>query len=203
MATDLFKGKEPLLFFSGSKEDRGPVRTLSNFAPADFTVKIGGVYEDFTCIEVPYQLMFARELNLAEFDVANALRAQLVGERPKNHGLIAKKFMGKGSMALLLRPFFPSKAAAERFYDSAKARFHEYNIDLMRRLVEARFSQDEKSKRVLLGTMDRKLVHFTRQGGVWGHNGTKGDNMLGKMLQTFRDFLRAEGDASTIELSDD
>jgi ribA/ribD-fused uncharacterized protein len=65
--------------------------------------------------------------------------------------------------------------------------------NVMREAVYAKFSQNPQIAKVLLGTVDEKLVEHTEKDRYWGDGGDgKGKNMLGTILMEVRDRLRKE-----------
>lgn len=63
--------------------------------------------------------------------------------------------------------------------------------DVMRKVVYAKFSQNEDIKQILLNTDDEEIVEVTSDDYYWGcgTNGT-GKNMLGVILMETRELLR-------------
>jgi N-glycosidase YbiA len=60
--------------------------------------------------------------------------------------------------------------------------------------VQAKFTQHEDLKAILLGTGDAKLVEHTERDAYWGDGGDgSGQNRLGQILMQVRDELRAAG----------
>ena len=69
-------------------------------------------------------------------------------------------------------------------------------IDVMRKAVYAKFTQDLNLKALLLSTHDHLLVQIKPGDDTWG-TGPRGDgaNMLGVLLMELRSQLQAEGQA--------
>lgn len=63
--------------------------------------------------------------------------------------------------------------------------------DVMRKAVEAKFTQREELKEILLSTGDEELIEQTTNDHYWGC-GTNGDgkNMLGRILMEVREKLK-------------
>jgi len=66
---------------------------------------------------------------------------------------------------------------------------------LMREVVQAKFTQHEDLKAILLGTGDALLVEHTANDSYWGDGGDgSGRNMLGLILMEVREALRRQTD---------
>lgn len=66
-------------------------------------------------------------------------------------------------------------------------------IDVMRKAVEAKFTQHEELKTLLLSTAEAKLVEHTERDDFWGDGGDgRGKNMLGRILMQVREGLRGK-----------
>ena len=66
-------------------------------------------------------------------------------------------------------------------------------IDVMRKAVEAKFTQHEELKSLLLSTGEAKLVEHTERDDFWGDGGDgRGKNMLGRILMQVREGLRGK-----------
>ncbi len=62
---------------------------------------------------------------------------------------------------------------------------------VMREAVYAKFSQHEVLAELLLGTGEAEIVEHTENDSYWGDGGDgRGKNMLGRILQETRNFLR-------------
>lgn len=67
-----------------------------------------------------------------------------------------------------------------------------YRVDVMRRVVRAKFSQRPDLRAILLGTGDELLVEHTERDSFWGDGGDgSGQNMLGQLLMEVRAELQA------------
>jgi ribA/ribD-fused uncharacterized protein len=79
-----------------------------------------------------------------------------------------------------------------------------YRLEVMRKALEAKFSQNEELSEKLLETGTRKLVEASPTDTFWGiGKAKKGQNMLGKMLMELRDKLRAAESEENEEENDE
>jgi ribA/ribD-fused uncharacterized protein len=79
------------------------------------------------------------------------------------------------------------KKKIRRDWESAK-------VDVMRRAVEAKFSQHADLSALLLATGDAQIVEHSDTDDFWGDGGDgRGKNMLGHVLMQVRDALRRVG----------
>lgn len=68
---------------------------------------------------------------------------------------------------------------------------------VMLRALRAKFTQNKKLGRLLLGTGDKYLVEHTRRDNYWGDGGDgTGTNRLGKLLVQLRTEMRADLEAA-------
>jgi N-glycosidase YbiA len=66
-------------------------------------------------------------------------------------------------------------------------------VGIMRRALEAKFTQHEELGRLLLSTGSCKLIEHTPNDDYWGDGGDGlGKNMLGRLLMEVREKLRGE-----------
>lgn len=66
-------------------------------------------------------------------------------------------------------------------------------IDVMRRAVEAKFTQHDELRTLLLSTGEARLVEHTENDDFWGDGGDgQGKNMLGRILMQVREGLRTK-----------
>ena len=66
-------------------------------------------------------------------------------------------------------------------------------VSIMRKAVQAKFTQHDNIREVLLSTVDAKIVEHTENDNYWGDGGDgSGKNMLGKILMEVREELRAD-----------
>jgi len=64
-------------------------------------------------------------------------------------------------------------------------------IDVMREAVEAKFTQHDDLRELLLGTGDATLIEHTENDNFWGDGGDgSGRNELGRVLMAVREALR-------------
>ncbi len=62
-----------------------------------------------------------------------------------------------------------------------------YRIEVMRKAVYEKFTQNEDLKEKLLATGDRELIEHTKNDNFWGDGGNgTGKNMLGTILKEVR-----------------
>ena len=90
-----------------------------------------------------------------------------------------------------------SPAAAKKLGASKavpiRSNWDTFRIEVMRKAVEAKFSQNEDLKEKLLETGNRNLVEASPTDTFWGiGKSKKGQNMLGKLLMELRGKLSAE-----------
>lgn len=69
--------------------------------------------------------------------------------------------------------------------------WEEVKLDVMEKACMAKFSQNEELKKMLLSTKPKKLFEHTTRDKFWGDGGggSKGMNMMGKILMKLRDIL--------------
>jgi len=78
------------------------------------------------------------------------------------------------------------KRPLRRDWESAK-------VDVMRRVVRAKFDQHPELAELLLSTGDARIVEHTANDSYWGDGGHgRGRNMLGQILMEVRAALRSE-----------
>jgi ribA/ribD-fused uncharacterized protein len=110
------------------------------------------------------------------------------------HCFQAMKFAGTGREEEIRIAKSPSVAAR-----MGRSRQHPLRNDwesvkdaVMREAVLAKFTQHENLRAILLGTGDAVLVEHTANDSYWGDGGDgSGRNMLGQILMSVRDELRA------------
>jgi len=67
-----------------------------------------------------------------------------------------------------------------------------FRVEVMERVVRAKFSQHDHLRELLLSTGDARLVEHTEHDSFWGDGGDgSGTNMLGRILMRVRDALRS------------
>ncbi len=99
----------------------------------------------------------------------------------------------------------PNQRAAFRSYSGDRARAKgsrlkpdaEWEVrktEIMRRILEAKFSQDPDLREKLLATGQAQLICFSDKDNFWGVNGytRDGENMLGQLLMELREQKREE-----------
>jgi len=71
--------------------------------------------------------------------------------------------------------------------------FDEIKDDIMRKVLRAKFTQNEALKRTLLSTGEREIIELSPWDEYWGcGKKNKGLNMLGKLLMDLREKLKNE-----------
>jgi len=73
---------------------------------------------------------------------------------------------------------------------SRRPDWYDVSVDVMRKAVHAKFTQDQTLRELLLSTWGHPLVHI-KGDSFWGsgYNG-RGRNMLGVLLQDLRSQMR-------------
>ena len=108
------------------------------------------------------------------------------------HYFQAQKFAGTDhAEAVRLEPS-PMKAAKMGRDRSRPLRpdWDAVKDDIMRKAVEAKFTQHEELRNLLRSTGQATLVEHTKNDAYWGDGGDgTGQNMLGKILMELRDRL--------------
>ena len=109
------------------------------------------------------------------------------------HYFQAQKFQDKAYQEKIRKANSPAIAARlgrdrkqklRRDWDSAK-------VSVMREALEAKFTQYDELKELLLKTENSKLVEHTVNDSYWGDGGNgSGKNMLGQLLMKIREKLR-------------
>jgi ribA/ribD-fused uncharacterized protein len=97
-----------------------------------------------------------------------------------------------------------SPAAAKKLGASKtvpiRSNWDTFRIEVMRKAIEAKFSQNEDLMEKLLETGNRNLVEASPTDTFWGiGKSKKGQNMLGKLLMELRSKLSAESDENEEE----
>jgi ribA/ribD-fused uncharacterized protein len=111
------------------------------------------------------------------------------------HYFQAQKFLDKEHQVAIRRANSPGMAARlgrdrkrplRRDWESVK-------VDVMRRVLRAKFTQHEELRTLLLSTGDALLFEHTSNDAYWGDGGDgSGKNMLGRLLMELREALRME-----------
>ncbi|SMP69016.1 conserved hypothetical protein, ribA/ribD-fused [Noviherbaspirillum suwonense] len=71
--------------------------------------------------------------------------------------------------------------------------WHQVKLDVMRKVLAAKFGQDENLRKSLCGTGNAQLVEASPKDAFWGYGPDgKGKNMLGKLLMELRTELQEE-----------
>lgn len=66
-------------------------------------------------------------------------------------------------------------------------------VEVMRKAVQAKFTQHDELRGLLLETGDAKIVEHTENDAYWGDGGDgSGKNMLGRILMEVRDRIRSQ-----------
>ncbi|AKF09310.1 Hypothetical protein DB32_006459 [Sandaracinus amylolyticus] len=113
------------------------------------------------------------------------------GERwaTSEHYFQAQKFVDAKDRDAVRRAKTPMIAARLGRDRSRKLRrdWESVKVSIMRDAVEAKFSQHDELRALLLATGDAKLVEHTENDDYWGDGGDgSGKNMLGRVLMDVR-----------------
>ena len=110
------------------------------------------------------------------------------------HYFQAQKFVGTplvGTIRLMERPREAfDKSRDPRYSHWRRSDWEEVKEDIMFKALQAKFTQHEDLKGMLLGTKDRRLVERSPYDSYWGDGGDgSGKNRLGELLMRLRDDL--------------
>ena len=111
------------------------------------------------------------------------------------HYFQAQKFVGTKYESQIRKTKGPNQAAREGRDRSKPLRrdWEKIKDQIMYEVVLAKFSQNNRLKKILLDTNNAKLIEHTKRDNYWGDGGNgKGKNMLGKTLMRVREQLRKE-----------
>ena len=112
------------------------------------------------------------------------------------HYFQAQKFAGtefEEEIRLVKSPMIAARMGRARS-KPLRADWEQVKDEVMRRAVLAKFTQHEELRDTLLATGDALLVEHTRNDSYWGDGGDgRGRNMLGQILVSVREELRAAG----------
>jgi len=109
------------------------------------------------------------------------------------HYFQAKKFEGTEHEEELRLESSPMKVAKMGRDRSRPLRsdWEEVKDDIMRKALEAKFTQNVEIKKHLLNTADARLIEHTKNDSYWGDGGDgNGLNKLGLLLEELRESLR-------------
>jgi ribA/ribD-fused uncharacterized protein len=114
--------------------------------------------------------------------------------RTTEHYFQAQKFVGTplvGAIRLLERPRDAfDKSRDPRYSHWRRSDWEGVKEDIMFKALQAKFTQHEKLKQMLVGTKDRVLVERSPYDSYWGDGGNgTGKNRLGILLMKLRDDL--------------
>ncbi|HEY8559475.1 MAG TPA: NADAR family protein [Pyrinomonadaceae bacterium] len=116
--------------------------------------------------------------------------------KTSEHYFQAQKFAGtehEEELRLVASPMVVARMGRSRQRPLRKD-WETVKDDIMREALRAKFTQNEKLKKILLETGDATLVEHTTNDSYWGDGGDgSGKNMLGKLLMELREELRNEG----------
>lgn len=111
------------------------------------------------------------------------------------HYFQAQKFHDPGYREKIRRSSTPKQAASlGRTRDlPLRTDWNEARVDVMRKVVTAKFKTHSKLQDILLSTGNRPLVESSPGDAFWGAGPDgSGENRLGKLLEEVRDTLRAK-----------
>jgi ribA/ribD-fused uncharacterized protein len=113
------------------------------------------------------------------------------------HYFQAQKF--DGDSAYLKSEVWEKDTAREAYEVAASNKadwrpdWQQVKLDVMRKVLAAKFRQDEDLRKSLCGTGNVQLVEASPIDAFWGYGPDgKGKNMLGKLLMELRTELQAE-----------
>ena len=117
------------------------------------------------------------------------------------HYFQAQKFVGTPlvrTIRLMERPRDAfDKSRDPRYSHWRRSDWEEVKEDIMFKALQAKFTQHEKLKRMLVGTKDRQLVERSPHDSYWGDGGDgSGKNRLGALLMRLRDDLTPKPETS-------
>ena len=117
------------------------------------------------------------------------------------HYFQAQKFVGTPlvrTIRLMERPRDAfDKSRDPRYTHWRRSDWEEMKEDIMFKALQAKFTQHEKLKRMLVGTKDRQLVERSPHDSYWGDGGDgSGKNRLGALLMRLRDDLTPKPETS-------
>lgn len=105
----------------------------------------------------------------------------------------AEKFCQPQLKHLVLAAASPleAKRIAAKYRDEVRPDWFEVNVDVMRRIVSAKFEANDHLVELLLSTGNRVLVELSRRDRFWGAN-SKGEGMnnMGIILMDLRNMLQ-------------
>ena len=113
------------------------------------------------------------------------------------HYFQAQKFVGTPlveTIRILSRPREAfDKSRDPRYSHWRRNDWESVKEDVMYKALQAKFSQHEKLRRLLLGTGDRELIEHSPHDSYWGDGGNgTGKNRLGVLLVRLRDEMKAK-----------
>ena len=114
------------------------------------------------------------------------------------HYFQAQKFVGTPlveTIRMLSRPREAfDKSRDPRYSHWRRNDWESVKEDVMYKALQAKFSQHEKLRRLLLGTGDRELIEHSPHDSYWGDGGNStGKNRLGVLLMKLRKEMKAKG----------
>lgn len=112
------------------------------------------------------------------------------------HYFQAQKFLDEGLKSKVRNAKTPSMAASIGRDRSLPLRkdWESIKLDVMRKVIRAKFTQHEDLKLTLLNTGNEELIEHTVNDKFWADGGDgKGLNWLGKILMEIREEIRQNG----------
>lgn len=135
---------------------------------------------------------FGEFSNFAEFPIEMGRKRWPTSE----HYFQAQKFTDRSHAEAIRKAKSPMAAArmGRDWKKPIRKDWEKVKDGIMRQAVEAKFTQHEELKALLLSTGDRKLVEHTSNDAYWGDGGDgSGKNMLGRILMEVRERLKPRG----------
>lgn len=184
LSITLLETMEPVRFFNKTS----PHFNLSNYSPCTFFLEDRVWYS----VESYYQ---SQKFNTPATETYYRLiREADSPQKAKDMGTLRVNSRGQSWLINKSEPSLGKmNDCIEEFNGTVKLRpdWEEIKIEVMKRGLYAKFTQNPDLKKSLLGTGDREIIEDSPYDSFWGC-GPKGDgqNQLGKLLMRLRSHLR-------------